>query len=144
MKALISSFFFISTLFISQAQNQADDILGFWLTDDGRAKIEIYKESGKYSGKIVWLKDSIDKNGNPPVDYENPDPELRKRTIQGINLVKGFYFDSEKWVDGEIYDPDTGKTYASNMKLKRNKLEVRGFVGIPMFGRTVVWTKTTF
>ncbi len=144
MKALISSFFFISTLFFSQAQNQADDILGFWLTDDGRAKIEIYKESGKYSGKIVWLKDSKDKNGNPPLDYENPDPELRKRTIQGINLVKGFYFDSEKWVDGEIYDPDTGKTYASNMKLKRNKLEVRGFVGIPMFGRTVVWTKTTF
>lgn len=143
MKALLSTFFFLSIVFGVQAQNQADYVLGFWLTDDGRAKIEIYKEEGKYSGKIVWIKEALDKNVNPPLDYKNPDPELRKQSILGINLVKGFFFDGEKWVDGEIYDPDNGKTYDCNMKLKRNKLEVRGYVGIPMFGRTVVWTRTS-
>ena len=142
MKVFFSGFFFV--LFLSQvnAQRKSDDVLGVWLTDDGRAKIEIYKNGVTYAGKIVWLETQVDKNSNPPLDDKNPDPELSKRPILGIDLLKGFVFEKSKWVDGEIYDPDNGKTYDAYMKLKGDRLELRGYVGVSMFGRTVVWTRT--
>ena len=78
MKVFLSVFIFAFTFNLVSAQKQADDVLGLWLTDDGRAKIEIYNENGKYSGKIVWLIQPQDVNGNPPLDTQNPDPEMRK------------------------------------------------------------------
>ena len=119
----------------------ADDVLGLWLTDDGKARIEIYKEQGKYNGKIVWLREPSNPDGTPKLDKENPDKELQKKPIIGLNLVKGFNYDDGVWEDGEIYDPENGKTYACRMKLKGDKLDVRGYIGVSMFGRTVVWTK---
>ena len=120
---------------------KADDVLGLWLTDDGKARIEIYKERGKYHGKIVWLKEPNNSDGTPKLDKENPDKELQKRPIIGLNLVKDFTFDDGVWEDGEIYDPESGKTYACRMKLKGDKLDVRGYIGMAMFGRTVVWSR---
>ena len=143
MKVLYSILFFVFTCSGVLAQkSKADDILGFWLTDDGRAKIEVYKESGEYSGKIIWLSEPEDENGNPPLDGNNPSPELRNKPILGLKLLKGFVFDGGKWEDGEIYDPDNGKTYDCVIKLQRDRLEVRGYVGVSLFGRTVVWTRT--
>lgn len=126
---------------VSLKAQKADDVLGIWLTDEGKAKIEVYKENGKYNGKIIWLKEPNNPNGSPKLDKENPDKELQKRPILGLNLIKGFTFDDGVWEDGEIYDPESGKTYACRMKLKSNKLEVRGYIGMAMFGRTVVWTR---
>ncbi len=42
------------------AQKRASDIVGFWLSQEGNAKVEIYKSGDKYYGKIVWLKTPID------------------------------------------------------------------------------------
>lgn len=120
---------------------KADDVLGLWLTDEGKARIEIYKEAGKYNGKIVWLREPNNPDGTPKLDKENSDKGLQKRPIMGLDLVKGFTFDDGVWEDGEIYDPESGKTYSCRMKLKGDKLEVRGFIGMAMFGRTVVWTR---
>ncbi|MFY0592369.1 DUF2147 domain-containing protein [Roseivirga sp.] len=122
--------------------NNGDEILGVWLTDDGRAKIEIYKDQGKYNGKIIWLKEPKNEEGESKLDKNNSNKSLRKRPIIGINLVSGFTFDGDdRWKGGEIYDPENGKTYDSYMRLKRGKLQIRGYIGISMFGRTVVWTK---
>ncbi len=122
------------------AVKEGDEILGLWWTQDKRAKIEIYKKGEEYWGKIVWIHKTVDENGNPILDDENPDEELRKKPIMGLNLISGFTFEKGKWVDGSIYDPDNGKTYDCVMKLRKNKLEVRGYIGFTMFGRTVVWS----
>jgi len=134
-------FVFVFSAFQSLKAQSADDVLGLWLTDDGKARIEIYKEAGKYHGKIVWLKEPNNANGTPKLDKENPDKDLQKRPIVGLNLVKGFTFDDGVWEDGEIYDPESGKTYSCRMKLKGDKLDVRGYIGMAMFGRTVVWSR---
>lgn len=139
MKVISLLLFFIPSLVMAQ---DADDVLGYWLTDDGAAKIEIYKENGKYNGKIVWLEEP-NENGKPKVDKENPEEELRSRPLMGLNLVSGFEFDDDQWEDGEIYDPKEGKTYSCRMRLDGDELEVRGYIGMPMFGRTVVWTRTS-
>jgi len=141
MRALSLLIFFLLPI-ITMAQ-EADDILGYWLTDDGDAKIEIFKEGGKYHGKIVWLREPLNDEGKPKTDVENPDKDKRDQPILGIRLVYGFEFDDDQWEDGDIYDPKEGKTYSCRIRMKKGKLEVRGYVGTPLFGRTVIWTKTT-
>ena len=61
----------------------------------------------------------------------------------GLVFLKGFEKDGEnKWDDGEIYDPKNGKTYSSEMTLVSSKqLNVRGYIGISLIGRTSKFTK---
>jgi uncharacterized protein (DUF2147 family) len=56
--------------------------------------------------------------------------------------LKGFEFTGKSWEDGTIYDPNNGKTYSCTIKIKKaNELEIRGFIGISLLGRTTVWTR---
>lgn len=62
-----------------------------------------------------------------------------------LNLVilSGFICDDGEWTGSELYDPKSGKIYKSKMKLKEGTLEIRGYVGSPVFGKTTVWTKVS-
>lgn len=125
---------------------KSTDVKGIWLNQDEDAKIEIYENGGKFFGKIVWLKTPIDPETNKPkVDKHNPDPSLRNRPTLGLEILKGFSFDGkEEWKDGTIYDPKSGKTYSCYMRLEnKNKLKIRGFIGVSMLGRTTYWTRSS-
>ena len=124
----------------------ADAILGKWLNEDKDAHIEVYKDAGKYFGKIVWLKDPIDEvTGKPKVDDENPEENLQNRPIIGLVILKDFIFDGdEEWEDGTIYDPKNGKTYSCYMKLdEEGVLKIRGYIGVSWIGRSSYWTRVT-
>jgi uncharacterized protein (DUF2147 family) len=127
------------------AQKNQDDITGIWLTAGKEpAKIQIYKAAdNKFYGKIIWLKNPVEKDGTPRVDANNPDKTKRKNPVNGLQILKGFKFDGDdEWKGGDIYDPESGKTYSSYITLKdKNTLKVRGYVGISLFGRTEVWTR---
>lgn len=126
------------------SQNNGDDIIGTWLTSGKEpAKIQIYKSGGKFYGKIIWLKNPTE-NGQQRVDGNNPDETKRKNPIIGLVILTGFKFDGdEEWKGGDIYDPESGKTYSSYIYLNdNNTLKVRGYVGISLFGRTETWTRT--
>jgi uncharacterized protein (DUF2147 family) len=127
-----------------------DKILGLWNTPKNDCKIEIFKSGRKYCGRIVWLKDSLypadddgGMAGRPVVDRENPNPNLRSRTLIGLQLIEGFtYIGKNVWEKGAIYNPDNGKTYKCKMILSAlNRLEVRGFIAIPLLGATSIWTR---
>ncbi|HVS03730.1 MAG TPA: DUF2147 domain-containing protein, partial [Thermoanaerobaculia bacterium] len=78
----------------------------------------------------------------PKVDLENPDPKLRERPIVGLRILVGFRYADGKWTGGTIYDPANGKTYKAQMTLKGpDTLDVRGYVGITLFGRTTTWKR---
>ena len=120
----------------------ADAILGGWYTKDSKALVEIYKCGDLYCGKIVWLKEPLDEDGNEKLDDNNPDESKRTNKIIGLNLVSNFKFKKKnRWAGGTIYDPDNGKTYSCKMTLNGDKLKVRGFIGISLIGRTQVWSK---
>jgi uncharacterized protein (DUF2147 family) len=121
----------------------SDAIVGTWMVQDGTAKVKIEKSNGKFSGKIVWLKQPSDK-GKPVCDTKNPDKSLQNRPLAGMKLLDNFMFDNEHtWIEGTIYDPDSGKTYSCKITMKNNKeMEVRGYVGISLFGRTETWNRT--
>lgn len=135
---LVVAVFLLSSQLYAQ---QADAIVGKWYNTEKDAQVEIFKEGGKYFGKIVWLKEPVE-NGKPKVDKNNSEKELQTRPIMGMRLLNDFQFKGGVWEDGTIYDPKNGKTYSCIIKRKDGKtLEVRGYVGFSMIGRTVEWTK---
>jgi uncharacterized protein (DUF2147 family) len=120
---------------------QADPIEKVWFNGTKSGKIQIYKaKDGKFYGKIVWLAEP-NRDGKPKLDINNENVRLRDRPVMGLLILKGFKKEgSGKYVDGTIYDPKNGKTYSCKMELKNNKLDVRGYVGVTMLGRTDTWT----
>ena len=113
-----------------------ESVLGTWLVVKEDAKVTIYKCDDKFCGKITWLKTPED------LDTKNPDPAKRSEKILGMNILWGFTFSRGQWVGGRIYDPDSGKTYRCKMWLKSDdKLNLKGYVGIPLFGRSEIWTR---
>ena len=127
---------------------EADGVIGQWLTDDGGARIEIFKENGTYCGKIVWLKEPVypkeDKEAGKPIrDRNNPDPAKRDQPYVGIYLLRDFAYKGENtWTNGTIYNPENGKTYSAKLRLEsKDKLKVRGFIGISLIGGSTFWSR---
>lgn len=132
------------------ASGEADAILGVWWNQEKDAHIEIYKCGQEYCGRIVWLKEpdyAADSRegvpGTPVLDHNNPDPALRRVPVMGLRIVHGLsYAGDDLWKGGRIYDPKNGKTYSSKITLvSRNRLDLRGYIGISLLGRTAVWER---
>jgi len=123
---------------------EEDKLVGVWQPSDGRSYIKIDKIGDKFFGRIVWLKEPNDDKGNPRVDSNNPDEALRSTPLKGYRVLKDFVYNTEEkiWENGTIYDPKNGTTYNCKIELtEENQIEVRGFVGAAVFGRTDVWTR---
>jgi len=108
--------------------------------------VKIYKCQDLYCGKIVWLRDPYYEDGTVKIDKKNSDESLQSRAVLGINILEGFVYNGElEWEDGEIYDPDNGKTYSCviNLNTEENILEVRGYIGFSWIGRTEEWIKSS-
>ncbi|GGH76638.1 MAG: DUF2147 domain-containing protein [Bacteroidetes bacterium] len=139
----------VASLFISLsalAQNP-DAILGVWLNEPGDAKVEIYKQNGKYFGKIIWLKNDKEEDGSSPNrDNNNPDESLRNRRVIGINILKNLVWDADdqEYDDGEIYDPRSGSTYSLYGYIQNDgKLFLKGYIGFSLIGRSTIWTRSS-
>jgi uncharacterized protein (DUF2147 family) len=131
----------ISTSAMSQT-SPADKVLGVWLSEEKDGKIEIYKTGDTYSGKILEGRNLLENDGKTlRKDTRNPDAKLRSRALLNLVILTGFKYQDEEWTGGKIYDPKSGKTYSSTIKLKKDKLELRGFVGFSLLGRTTVWER---
>jgi len=150
MKLLMKSMLTLAGMFLAIftfAQSQsADDILGKWLNEDKDAHVQIYKENGKFYGKIVWLNEPNEPaTGLPKLDDDNEDESLRSRPVMGLVMLKDFIYDGDgEWEDGTIYDPKNGKTYDCYMNFDENGvLKIRGYIGISWIGRNTYWTRVT-
>ena len=97
----------------------------------------LYIPSSKYYGKLVWNK-TADK-----LDINNPDKTQHTVLIRGKELLKNFDYDgSGLWHNGTIYDPKNGKTYSCKVtRDEKGNLNVRGFIGVSLIGRTSYWIK---
>jgi uncharacterized protein (DUF2147 family) len=118
-------------------------IFGRWITIDdetGNKKgiVEIFEENGKVYGRIIEILE----------------PEHRKRKcnkcegvnkdkpILGLTIIKGLTKKGDTYDGGEIIDPKNGKTYRCKITLDgKDKLIVRGYLGISLFGRSQVWIR---
>jgi uncharacterized protein (DUF2147 family) len=124
-------------------------VSGVWTVQSGDARVEITTaDRTTFDGSIVWLREPTypkgDRDeGKTKVDRENPDEARHSDPVLGLKLLKGFKYDDDNvWKGGTIYDPKNGKTYSCKMTLTdNNTLEVRGYIGISLLGRTEVWKR---
>lgn len=133
----------LSIIFSAKAQKNADDIVGVWLTGSGKGHVKIDKVGNYYFGRLVWLKEPLNAEGKPKLDKNNEDVSKRSRTVLGMQLLGGFEWKNDNlWDNGNIYDPENGKTYNCKIDLENaNTMNVRGFIGISLFGRTDIWKR---
>ena len=117
-------------------------IEGRWLSGDGDGWIEVTIEGDRLVGRIAGSPNDRP-GGAPRYDELNPDPALRGRPLKGLTIMSGFRYDKDgRWVDGRIYDPNSGNTYKGTIRqVDANTLKLRGYVGISLFGRTETWTR---
>lgn len=129
-------------------------IVGDWLVESRDAIIRIERQGDTYEGRIVWQlhdtygpEDGAALEGKLVTDRHNPDPALRDRPLTGLRLLWGLRYDAERraWVDGEVYNADNGKTYHCLIHLlDRDRLSLRGYIGITLLGGSTTWTRTHF
>jgi uncharacterized protein (DUF2147 family) len=140
--------FFLLALWLgaasAPAQAQTLSPVGVWTNAEKKATFEIYKCGEKLCGKLVTLAIPLDPaTGKPKVDGHNPDPKLRTRPLLGLPFMQGFSYDGdEKWDNGKIYEPESGKTYSCYMKMESaNTMEVKGYIGFSLIGKSQTWTR---
>jgi glucan biosynthesis protein C len=134
----------IGTATSSEVPHQlAASPIGRWYAEGGAAQVDISDCGGALCGRVVWLRSPFDENGCELRDRYNPDQSLRHRPVIGLDVLRGLVPSSGAdvvWKGGTIYDPGSGKTYRASLRVVgENRLELRGYVGIPLIGRTTSW-----
>ncbi len=138
-----------STLLISAASafGQTTDPVGIWQTYDdytqkAKALVQINQGSdGTLNGVVVK---GLGDNDTPARLCTACKDERKNQPIQGMTIIKGIKkINDDTWSDGEILDPEKGKTYRCQLTLKDkgNTLIVRGYMGTPLLGRTQTWKR---
>jgi uncharacterized protein (DUF2147 family) len=119
---------------------------GLWKTIDDtsgkpKALIRISESNGELSGRIEKIF---------PEPGKDPDPLCTKcegtrkdQKVIGMTILFGMKRDGDEYNGGQILDPDNGKIYRSKLSLidGGKKLNVRGYIGVPMLGRTQTWLR---
>ena len=131
------------SLFITLNAHADSEILGKWIPEERDAVYEFYKCGDAICAKVFSLKEPIDpETGKPKLDKINEDENLRSRPVLGMQFLDGLKKKGKnKWDNGTVYNGRDGKTYTALMKLKNGRLEVRGYVGMPMLGKSTFFTR---
>jgi uncharacterized protein (DUF2147 family) len=122
---------------------QATSPVGLWKSIDDETKqpkalIRIAEQGGVLVGKIEKiLTDKADAVCELCTD------DRKGKPVQGMTILTGLKKDGEEWTGGEVLDPNNGKIYKARAKLVDGgrKLDLRGFVGVALLGRTQTWLR---
>jgi len=147
MSNAIRSVLIAFTLLLATAAYAANDTpVGTWTqVDDATGKpksiIEITEQpDGTLQGVVKQVLFS-DQGTHPVCDKCEGD--RHNKPVDGMVIMWGVKKDGDVWDGGQILDPNNGKTYRVKLSLKENgqKLDVRGYIGMPMLGRTQTWIR---
>ena len=142
-QCMILSIFFFACYGHAQ---QTDQVLGVWKTIDERTNqpsslIQLEEKNGELIGTVIEL---IPSPGEALVTHCNLCKDDRKgKPIIGMIIMTGLKRSGPgSWSGGEILDPDEGEIYKVKVTAVNDKtLEVRGYIGIPLLGRTQIWVR---
>lgn len=119
----------------AQAQNASPT--GLWLTENQRSVIAVEECAEGLCGHVHWIIE-----GGMQFDEHNEDPAKARQPMCGLKILWGFkQQDAANWIDGEIYKADEGDLYNATLQLlPKGNLLVRGYAGMPLFGKSQTWT----
>lgn len=130
----------IAILLISQF-GLSQSILGRWKTIDdlsGKEKgiVEIFERSGVFYARIVEIFEN--ENRNKKCTLCSGDD--KDKPYVGLIIIRGLRKDGDEYNGGKVVDPKIGRYYKCYLKLEeKDKLKVRGYIGVPLLGRTQYW-----
>lgn len=129
----------IVVLIMASACTSAQDVpfLGDW-QEPGGSVVRI-----EHCGNDLCMKiDILSSTAPSTTDTHNPDASLRNRSLCNLQIGSGFHMDDATHASGgQLYDPKSGNTYHGKMTVEGDTLNLRGYVGVPLFGRTEVWRR---
>ena len=130
------------------ASAQATSPVGVWKTIDDTTKkekslVRISESGGVYSGRVEKI---VDPDAPKDAVCKDCTDDRKDKPIVGMTIIKNMKQstdDKAVYEGGEILDPKDGKVYKSKMKLVEggSKLDVRGYVGVSLFGKTQTWIR---
>ncbi len=132
--ALLSTSVFAASLDGTQWQTIDDK------TGEKKAIIQLYENNGRVSGKIIKV---LDREKAKAVCTKCPG-SLKNQPIEGLRILTGLKADgNNRWRDGKLVDLESGKVYSGKLTLSDNgqSLDLRGYVGTPLFGRSQTWQR---
>jgi uncharacterized protein (DUF2147 family) len=138
----------IAVLVAASPAHAADEAspVGLWkniddVTGKPKALIRITEHKGELQGRLEKLYIPANKDQEPVCDKCSG--AQKDQPVLGMVFMSGLKKDGDEYSGGEIIDPDNGKVYKSKMQLidGGRKLKVRGYIGVPMFGRSQVWVR---
>jgi uncharacterized protein (DUF2147 family) len=120
--------------------------IGLWKTIDDnsgqpRGLVRIREVNGQFEGKI---EKGFPKPGeDQPPKCEKCDGPRRNQPVIGMTILWGLTKQGDEYQGGEVLDPESGKIYRAKITLidGGKKLEVRGFIGVSLFGRSQIWLR---
>ncbi|MFP5461022.1 MAG: DUF2147 domain-containing protein [Gammaproteobacteria bacterium] len=117
--------------------------VGLWKTVDDETKqpkslVRIVEQDGALVGRVEKIL-----TDKPDARCDRCTDERKDQPVQGMTILTGMKPEGGLWDGGSILDPNNGKVYRSRMKLLEGgrKLEVRGYIGAPLFGRSQTWLR---
>ena len=135
----------LATHAAAQSSTPASTPVGLWKTVNEKGEpeglVRIVDVAGEFRG-------TVERVYSPPAPEANPrcvpcSGELKDKPVIGMQILSGLRWDGEQYSGGEILDPNNGRSYRCLMRLVDGgrKLEVRGYIGISLLGRTQVWLR---
>jgi len=142
----IVALFLLPFATLTLAEGITPSPVGIWRvigdsTNEAEALVRVSERNGFYEGQIVKI---FPRPGvAPDAICELCPAPLRNKPVQGLTILTGLRQDGDKYTGGEILDPDSGEIYRCQITLSADnrKLQVRGFIGISLFGRTQTWLR---
>lgn len=117
---------------------------GLWKTvDDATGKekaiIRITEAGGVFTGKIEKLLDAAKQDSK----CDECTDSRKGQPVVGLTIIRNIKKGESHWEGGDILDAANGKVYRARLTLSEDnkKLDVRGYMGTPMFGRTQTWSR---
>lgn len=130
---------FLLLAMLASSQVTPDTVTGRWQTQTRHGIVEI-AHCGQTICATLLSSDGI--TANPQLrDEKNKDPQLRGRTLKGLQILKGFTWNANGWVGGTIYNAEDGGTYdATIVQTDSDHLKLRGCIIWPLC-KTQTWVR---
>jgi uncharacterized protein (DUF2147 family) len=118
-------------------------LIGVWESEEKNLLVQISKEKDQFVGTMTYFQCPTETIMRTKVDSENPDPTLVSRKLLGLKLLEKLSYEGNNvWGGGEIYDPNSGRTYDARIQLtSSNTALVRGYWKFRWIGRSMVFNR---
>lgn len=138
----------ITTAFNIPAHHSNTDITGRWMSTENNLEVEVFRTGNEFKARVIWFDDSDDKSRpmNIRCDIKNPDKQLQKRKLIGLEVMDGLVYNenNDDWEDGRIYDASSGKNWNANAWIMEDgNLKVRGYWHLKCLGQNIFFKRVS-